>query len=49
MPFGPTAYFALTNVILRHDIPDVDPVSTQYPHLIFHNFSTALGNRVSHS
>eukprot|EP01117_Protostelium_nocturnum_P015646 TRINITY_DN6084_c0_g2_i1.p1 TRINITY_DN6084_c0_g2~~TRINITY_DN6084_c0_g2_i1.p1 ORF type:complete len:287 (+),score=96.94 TRINITY_DN6084_c0_g2_i1:43-903(+) len=47
MPYGPTAYFSLANVIIRHDIPDKVPVSQQYPHLLFQNFSTPLGERVS--
>ena len=37
-PYGPTAYFSLHNVALRHDIPDRGTVSEQNPHLIFHNF-----------
>ncbi|ORX48906.1 Brix-domain-containing protein [Piromyces finnis] len=46
-PYGPTAYFTLSNVILRHDIPDRGTVSEAYPHLIFNNFTTKLGTRVS--
>lgn len=46
-PYGPTAYFTLNNVVLRHDIPDRGTVSEAYPHLIFHNFTTKLGTRVS--
>lgn len=46
LPYGPTAYFTLVNVIMRHDIPDVGTMSEAYPHLIFHNFSSRLGNRV---
>ena len=45
-PYGPTAYFSLHNVVLRHDIEDRGTVSEQYPHLIFHNFNTKLGERV---
>jgi U3 small nucleolar ribonucleoprotein protein IMP4 len=45
-PYGPTAYFTLNNVVLRHDIPDQPPVSEQYPHLIFDKFTSKLGNRV---
>ena len=45
-PYGPTAYFGLTNCVLRHDLSvDVGSVSEAAPHLIFHNFSTALGQR----
>ncbi|KAG7213981.1 hypothetical protein KM043_001356 [Ampulex compressa] len=46
LPYGPTAYFTITDVIMRHDIPDIGTMSEQYPHLIFHNFKTKLGNRV---
>ena len=46
MPHGPTAYFGLHNVVMRHDIPKVAPVSEAYPHLIFHNLSTKIGRRV---
>lgn len=45
-PYGPTAYFTLHNVVLRHDIPDRGTVSEQYPHLIFNNFTSKLGNRI---
>ncbi|KAJ3085016.1 snoRNA-binding rRNA-processing protein imp4 [Quaeritorhiza haematococci] len=46
-PYGPTAYFTLHNVVLRHDIPNNGgTVSEQYPHLIFNNFESKLGNRV---
>jgi U3 small nucleolar ribonucleoprotein protein IMP4 len=47
LPFGPTAYFTLTNVVMRHDIPDSGPMSQQYPHLIFNNFKSRLGQRVT--
>jgi len=48
MPYGPTAYFGLSNVVLRHDLKDkVDPVSEAYPHLIFDNFSTKIGDRIT--
>lgn len=46
LPYGPTAYFNLSNVVMRHDIPDVGTMSEAYPHLIFNNFSSKLGNRV---
>lgn len=46
LPYGPTAYFTLSGVIMRHDIPDIGTMSEQYPHLIFHNFKTKLGMRV---
>ena len=34
---------------MRHDIPDIGNMSEQYPHLIFHNFKTRLGERVNES
>ena len=47
LPYGPTAYFTLSDVVMRHDIPDLGNMSEQYPHLVFHNFKTRLGERVS--
>lgn len=46
LPYGPTAYFNMSDVVMRHDIPDIGTMSEQYPHLIFHNFKTKLGERV---
>lgn len=47
-PHGPTLYFTLHNVSLRHDIASyrASTVSEQYPHLILENFSSPLGERV---
>ncbi|CAE6410146.1 U3 small nucleolar ribonucleoprotein protein IMP4 Short=U3 snoRNP protein IMP4 [Rhizoctonia solani AG-1 IB] len=47
-PHGPTLYFSLHNVGLRHDIATYSEstVSEQYPHLIFEGFSSKLGKRV---
>ncbi|PAV60140.1 hypothetical protein WR25_18503 [Diploscapter pachys] len=45
LPFGPTAYFNLTNVVMRHDVDDREAVSQQYPHLIFFNLDSKLGQR----
>ncbi|XP_043830661.1 U3 small nucleolar ribonucleoprotein protein IMP4 [Dromiciops gliroides] len=47
LPFGPTAYFTLCNVVMRHDVPDLGTASEALPHLIFHGFSSRLGQRVS--
>lgn len=48
LPYGPTTYFGLSNVVLRHDLKDkVDPVSEAFPHLILDNFGTKLGDRIS--
>jgi U3 small nucleolar ribonucleoprotein protein IMP4 len=49
LPYGPTAHFGLYNVVLRHDVAGADKVaaiSGAYPHLIFDNFTTPLGERV---
>ncbi|OVA11682.1 Brix domain [Macleaya cordata] len=50
LPFGPTAYFGLHNVVTRHDIKDKKSVGTMseaYPHLILNNFSSKLGERTA--
>ena len=48
MPQGPTIYFSLFNVILRHDISeDIDKVSEANPHLIFDGFNSRLGERIT--
>lgn len=48
LPHGPTAYFNLSNCVMRHHIEDKLPtVSEAYPHLIFDNFHTKLGLRVT--
>lgn len=47
LPFGPTVYFTIKNCVLRHDIPDVKPVSQVNPHLIFENLNTKIGQRVA--
>ncbi|KAF2323775.1 hypothetical protein GH714_036889 [Hevea brasiliensis] len=50
LPFGPTAYFGLLNVVTRHDIKDKKAIGTMpeaYPHLILNNFKTKLGERTA--
>lgn len=47
LPFGPTACFQLTNVVMRHDIEGLGTMSEAYPHLIFNNMESKLGKRVS--
>eukprot|EP00040_Diaphanoeca_grandis_P023358 m.126986 g.126986 ORF g.126986 m.126986 type:complete len:287 (-) comp29236_c0_seq1:119-979(-) len=47
LPFGPTASFSLSSVVMRHDIPGAGTMSEAYPHLIFNNFQTKLGERVT--
>lgn len=48
LPYGPTAYFGVSNCVLRHDIRDAAaiPLSEAYPHLIMDNFSSKLGQRL---
>ncbi|VDD92546.1 unnamed protein product [Enterobius vermicularis] len=47
LPLGPTAYFNISNVVMRHDTPGKIPVSEEYPHLLFFNLTTNLGKRVT--
>lgn len=42
LPFGPTAYFTLTNPVLRHDIPECTPSSQAYPHLIIDGLNSKV-------
>lgn len=46
-PFGPTAFFTLSNVVLRHDVKEaVDKKASEaYPHLICSGFSSTVGSR----
>lgn len=46
MPYGPTAYFGLHNVVMRHDIPQCAPISEAFPHLVLQNLTTKIGARV---
>lgn len=47
LPYGPTAHFTIFNTVMRHET-DVDTsFSLEYPHLIFNNFKTKLGERVA--
>ncbi|CAJ1936363.1 unnamed protein product [Cylindrotheca closterium] len=47
LPMGPTAFFSLSNSVLRHDLdPPAAPMSEAVPHIILHNFNTELGKRV---
>ena len=48
LPYGPTAYFGISNVVLRHDLKDkAAPISEAYPHLILNGFNSQLGDRIS--
>jgi len=46
LPYGPTAYFGLYNCVTRHEILETDVMSQSYPHLVLHNLTTQLGERV---
>merc|ERR1712050_48201 len=49
LPYGPSAYFGLFNVITRHEIgtrKELGPIPETCPHLIFEGFDTSLGIRV---
>ncbi|OHT11300.1 Brix domain containing protein [Tritrichomonas foetus] len=46
LPYGPTAYFSLQNVIMRRQIEDAPPISTAFPHLVFEGMTSKLGVRV---
>ena len=45
LPLGPTAYFTISDCVMRHDIPDIGTISEEYPHLVFDNFTSRLGER----
>jgi len=45
-PHGPTTFFSLSNVVMRHDIPECGTMSEQYPHLVFHNINSKIGLRI---
>ncbi|PXF41489.1 hypothetical protein BWQ96_08796 [Gracilariopsis chorda] len=48
LPYGPTAFFNVSNCVMRHDVQQtLRNVSEAYPHLIFHNFNSALAQRVT--
>lgn len=46
LPFGPTAFFALRNVVLRKDVEGMGTVKEVDPHIILHGLTTRLGKRV---
>ncbi|MES1902031.1 MAG: snoRNA-binding rRNA-processing protein imp4, partial [Paramarteilia canceri] len=46
LPYRPTAYFTLYNVVMRHNLEEKAPgVSRSYPHLIFQNMTSKIGQR----
>lgn len=46
LPFGPTAYFTLSNCVLRHDIADCTPASQVHPNLIIDGMQSSVGKRI---
>jgi len=47
LPLGPTAFFSLSNAVLRHDLEGgTAPMSEAYPHIILNQFTTEVGKRV---
>ncbi|ONK80503.1 uncharacterized protein A4U43_C01F18510 [Asparagus officinalis] len=49
LPYGPTAYFGLSDVTSRHSIKDKKELGTMpeaYPHLIIDSLSTKVGERI---
>ena len=47
LPYGPTAYFTLKNVVMRRDVPDAPPLSAAFPHLVFEDMTSKVGKRVT--
>lgn len=47
LPYGPTAFFSLSNTVMRHDIEGgAAPMSEAYPHIILNNFNSNIGLRI---
>jgi U3 small nucleolar ribonucleoprotein protein IMP4 len=49
LPYGPTVRFSMSNVVMRHDIEGRATVSEVFPHLVFHEFNSQLGDRVKNA
>uniref|UniRef100_A0AC34R6D2 Serine/threonine-protein phosphatase n=1 Tax=Panagrolaimus sp. JU765 TaxID=591449 RepID=A0AC34R6D2_9BILA len=47
LPHGPTAFFSLHDVIMRHDTPGVGHMPEQAPHLMFEGLNSKVGHRVT--
>jgi U3 small nucleolar ribonucleoprotein protein IMP4 len=47
LPHGPTAFFTLHDVVMRHDMPEIGHMPEQYPHLVFEGLSSKVGHRVT--
>jgi len=46
LPHGPTAYFTVANLKLRHDAAQLAKMPEVFPHTVFHNLTTPLGRRL---
>ncbi|KAJ9171614.1 hypothetical protein P3X46_014953 [Hevea brasiliensis] len=46
LPYGPTAHFKLSNLVLRKDIKNHGNPTNHKPELVLTNFTTRLGHRV---
>ena len=47
LPYGPTVYFGIFNVVLRHDLKEeIGNMSEAYPQLIFDGFESRIGLRI---
>lgn len=47
LPFGPTAFFSLHNVLMRHDMPGVGHQPQELPQLVLHGFGSKLALRLA--
>lgn len=47
LPYGPTAYFTLSNVVMRHDIAGTKKAAQEYPHLVLDGMTSKIGERVA--
>ena len=47
LPHGPTAFFQLSAVLLRHDMPDVGHMPQEQANVILEGFSSVVGKRVA--
>uniref|UniRef100_A0A7E4ZWY8 Brix domain-containing protein n=1 Tax=Panagrellus redivivus TaxID=6233 RepID=A0A7E4ZWY8_PANRE len=47
LPHGPTAFFSLHDVVMRHDMPDMGTMPEQFPHLMFEGMNSKVGQRVT--
>ncbi|XP_067171219.1 U3 small nucleolar ribonucleoprotein protein IMP4 [Apteryx mantelli] len=46
LPHGPTAHFALTGAVGRHEVPGLAPMALQAPHVLLPGLESRLGRRV---